>query len=365
MKKCLTKIFVPLMALLIITSLGIFPVTVAEQTSQEKAIDFMNQVLPIDLSKYDINLKSDRTRDGTPPLFDDNRKVNDLYYMLYSESSTVSAMFTVENGVLYSANLNPTMGQIITSKQYTSLYDAVADFLKTYQTYTKIDSNNLIAMLNGVDFTKNSTITTENAKLTITNGFWLETNHIVFRWVQVINSAEYPALELTFDKDRNVLLAINDARVLYTIGDTSVNISQKQAVAIAVENLKDYSYEMSDGSIVENFDLSNYGWIAELKTFPVDFVDYELRPYWDVRIFFENDQPGNVFGISALIWANTGEIISFGNMASGGTYTFDDINFSKVNDPWYGNVWVFAGVTIVVVAVAALSIGTIIKKRHK
>ena len=366
MKKRLVKIFVPLLALLIVTFLGVFPAPiVADQASQDKTMDFMEQVLPIDLSKYNINLKTDSTRNGTPPFFDDNRKVTDLYYELSSESSMVYVDFRIEKDTIICCAVYPTEGQAITNKQYTNLYDAVTDFLKTYQTYAKIDSNNLMAMLNNVDLNKNSTITTENIKLTITTTPYpsLESNVITFRWVQVINGAEYPSMELIFDKDKCLFFSVGDDRLLYKLGDTSVNISEEQAINIAVENLKNYSYEMADGSIVKDFDVSNYGWVAELKTAPFDYVDYELRPYWDVRIFFDEIYPGNVFAISTFIWANTGEIISCGNMATGGTYNIDDINFSGAgasSSP--DNTLVFVGVAVVAVVVAALAISVIVKK---
>ena len=47
--------------------------------------------------------------------------------------------------------------------------------METYQSYTKIDSNKLITMLDNIDITKKSTLTTENTKLTITHALgWVE-----------------------------------------------------------------------------------------------------------------------------------------------------------------------------------------------
>jgi hypothetical protein len=326
------KFFVSLLSLLIVSSL-VFPATVvvADQDSQEKTMEFMEQVLPIDLSKYYIVLKIDSTREGTPPLFDDNRKVTDMLYELRSENSVVHVSFSVENGVIPYCNIYPMEGQVITSKRYTNLRDAVVGSLSAYQAYIKTDLNNLVATLNGVNFAKNSTIITENAKLTITTTLGGGINYIHFDWVRVINGVEYPYLSFRFDRATNVLLGVNARGAMYTVGDTSVNISEEQAVAIAVENIRTYSYELADGSVVGDFDVSDYGWIAELAVSPVDYVDYELRPYWDVRIFLGDISAGNVFAFSVLIWANTGEVISIGNMATGGTFNVEDIKYSNAD----------------------------------
>ncbi|MCL2643557.1 MAG: hypothetical protein FWD52_08650 [Candidatus Bathyarchaeota archaeon] len=306
-------------------------------------------------------LKIDATREGTPPFFGDNRKTTDIYYELSSENSVVYVDFRIENDVMAYCCIYPTEGQVITNKQYTNLRDAVTSFLNTYQAYTKIDSNNLITMLNNIDLTKDTTIINENTKLTITTAPWMGLRSgITFKWAQVINGVEYTSLTLTFDKDKCLFLSVEDDRTLYTIGDTSINISQEQAINIAVENLKNYSYEMADGSIVKDFDVSSYGWIAELSTAPFDYVTYELRPYWDIRIFFDEIYPGNVFAVSALIWANTGEIISYGNMATGRSYNIDDVNFSDASSS--DNILVFV---VVVVVVVALAIGLVIKKKRK
>jgi len=76
-KKRLMKLFAPLLALLIVASLGVFPVTtVADKDNQDETLDFMKQVLPIDLSKYKINLNTSfalvRKNDTHEPAFNKN-----------------------------------------------------------------------------------------------------------------------------------------------------------------------------------------------------------------------------------------------------------------------------------------------------
>ena len=395
-QKYLTKIFAPLLVVLIATSFfGAFSAPVAGQTTapqnntlvpipakgpstqpldagqtaaaQDKAMNFIENVMSVDLSKYTIDLQISSIMDGVP-LANDNRKITDLMYALTplegnGDEDVIEVIFTFEKDVLTSYFTMPVTSQVITNTQYANQNAAVKGFLEKYQTYTNIDSTNLITMLDDVDLTKNSTITNENTKLVVlANSFW-GIEQATLRWTYTVNGADYTALEISVNTG-GFVRAVYDTRALYTIGDTSVNISMEQAVDIAIENLQSYSYEMPDGSIVQNFKVNRDAAMAELGVIP---VDYELRPYWDIRMYLDEVYPGNVFGITAFIWANTGEIISYSNMATGGTYNIDDINVSGTASPSSSpdNTIAIVVAAVVAVAVAALAIGLVVKKRHR
>ncbi len=362
MKKHLTKIFAVLFAVLIATSLSVLPTPVIGQTTtaQEKAIDFIENMLPIDLSKYNIKLVNDYT---TEDVLSNGvtRKQNSVTYELTAENRELRISFVFERGSMTLCFLSTVEGQVITNTQYNNPVDATKAFLEKHQTYTNIDSKNLIAMLENVDINKDSIITTENTKLTIKNDYWLDRYQTTFTWVQVINSVEYPGISLEFDKEGN-FLSIYDTRALYKIGDTSVNISLEQAVDIAIENLKSYSYAMPDGSIVKDFKVSKDAVMVSLEVSPIDYVNYELRPYYDVRLYLDEVYPGNVFGITAFIWANNGEIISYSNMASGGIDNLDNTNTTALTS---NSNTLILGISIVaIMAVAATGI-LVAKKRSK
>jgi len=359
----LMKKIAVLFALLLVVSLAVFPAaTIAGQTTnQEKAMDFMEKVLPsnIDTSKYTITLTMDSTLIDTHP--PEGYKVEDLSYSLSSENSKLTLGFSIENGVIKWCNLYLLEGQAITSKPYTNMYDAVTDFLKAYQVYVGIDSSNLIQMLNNVDLTKNSTITKESIKLTIDSRIFGGDRLTNFKWENMVNGVAYTKLDITF-YDTGLLYSVIDTRKLYTVGDTSVNISMEQAIDIAIEGLKSYSYEMPDGSIVTNFKVSKDDVFATLET---THFDYELRPYWDVRLFLDEVYPGGVFAISAFIWANTGEVIEYGNMVSGGIDYSDNTNSSD-SEPSSPNHTLMAVAAIVIVAaVAVATMMFVTKKKHK
>ena len=346
--------------MLIATSLiGVFPATAANQPT-DKYTAFMENVLSVDIAKYDIELTSNFTNDIL------GRKITYMRYELISEQSNLGIIFSIEKGIITSCSVSLLDGKVLTTKQYSSQLAAVEGFLEKYQAYSEIDSNNLIAMLHNVDITKNSTITMENMKLTITNIFVGEISQTSLLWTQVANGADYNLFDVTFDKEKN-FVTMGESRGVFIIGDTSVNISEAQAIDIALENLQFYSYEMPDGSVVKDFKVSRDAVVATLATYS---GAYELRPYWDIRMFLDEVAPGNVLGITAFIWANTGEIIEYGNMATGGTYypdnTIDNTNPTDnaiVSTP-NSNVLII-GVTVgVIKAIIATSI-LVAKKKQK
>jgi hypothetical protein len=120
---------------------------------------------------------------------------------LTSENSKLHISFVFEKGIMTSCGLYELEGQAITNKQYANPRDAAKVFLETYQAYTNIDSSNLIAILNNVDISKDSTSIIENTKLTVKNTYIWEKYQTSFIWSHVINGADYTSTHLIFDND--------------------------------------------------------------------------------------------------------------------------------------------------------------------
>ncbi len=290
------------------------PANTLTPTAQEQALSFIENALPLDLSKYNITFTSYSTLDGTQ---------ENLKYILSSEDNTVNVICKVEKNVLTYCHIYPMNGPVISDRQYANLLDAVKSFLEKYQTYSKIDSTNLTALLDNVDLTQNTTTIVGDTKLTVTNNIFGGEEKTHFKWAYTVNGADYTLLQVGFLKDGS-FESFSDNRAVYTIVDTSVNISREQAIEIALGNLSSYSYEMPDHSFVRDFNVTTAKIMAELA---ISRANYELRPYWDIRMPLNQTYPGSVQGITVFIWANTGDIISYGNIAFGG------INYNDNSDP--------------------------------
>ncbi|MDR1993050.1 MAG: hypothetical protein LBQ98_06085 [Nitrososphaerota archaeon] len=391
MKNHLIKIFASLLVVLIVASFFVaFLASVAGQTTaqdnalvlypptgsntpqldagqtavaQEKAMAIIENVMSVDLSKYTIELQINSIMDGVP-LSNDNRKITNLMYALTptesnDSDSVIEVYFAVENDAVTSYFIMPVDSQVITTTHYTNQQEAVKGFLEKYQKVTNIKSDRLITMLDNVDLSKNSTTTKGNTKLVVLANSFFGVAQATLRWTATVNGADYTALEISVNTN-GFVISVYDNRALYTIGDTSINILKEQAIDIALENLKDYSYDMPDGSVVKDFKVSRENIVATLVTEP---VDYELRPCWDIRMMLDEVYPGNVQGITAFIWANTGEIISYSNMAFGNDYA-DNANYTIAEPTSPNYILTAVMATIVVASIAIVVIGLMVKRKH-
>jgi hypothetical protein len=176
--------------------------------TQNEHISFMKNVLLIDVSKYAIELKNNSTLDLYPGIYGVR---SDLRYELTSKDSDIDVMFTFENYTLSSATISERRGQVFTTRQYTNQADAVEDFLKRYQTYTNIDSNTPIAMLNSVDTTKDTILITKDVRLVITHSTFGGVDSSQFMWTYTNNDIDSSIIGLIVDKMGNIN-TIGDSR---------------------------------------------------------------------------------------------------------------------------------------------------------
>ncbi len=304
------RICAVLAVFLIAASIGAVSVASVEQfAAQSQAMLFIETALPVDLSKYQVTFVKQSTLQ-----LPDGGALDTVRYTLSSKESILDVRFQIQNGIVRSCGLTETHGFIIKDKQYPTLLETVTGFLEKYQNYTKINSTDLVDMLDNVDLSKNVTITNEKIRLEISNVFWAGMDLTQIDWTYIIDGADYALLQLSFQKN-GTLESFRDTRAIYTVGDTSISVSEEYAVEIALKNLSTYSYKMPDQSIVSDFNVTEDKIVAKLATSSQNLV---LRPYWDIRMPLNQTYPGNVQGITAFIWANTGEIFSYSNIAYGG-----------------------------------------------
>lgn len=307
MKKLLSKNFATFaIAMIIAISLEAIPnMCVAQPTAQDVARTFIESALPVDLSKYNITLKGQMTIGFT----------DSLTYALNSKESSFVVHCQIQNKILKSCTIDGKNGSIISDKQYTNIVDAAKGFLEKYQHYTKIDSSNMIIMLEKLDATKNSTKTIGNSTLAISNVVSFGEELTIFKWSTTINGADYPLLQFGFQRDGNFEF-LNDNRRVYSIGDISVSITSEQAIDTAMKYIQSYSYKVPNNYTVSGFNVTENLSTARLETYPINST--ELRPYWNVKLYLNQTYPGNVRGFSVYVWANSGDAFSCTNIAYGG-----------------------------------------------
>ncbi|MFW6117223.1 MAG: hypothetical protein ACOC6G_01395 [Thermoproteota archaeon] len=296
-------------------------------TAQNNALTFMEDVLPVDFSRYSLTLRNY----GVPELPDlgsyqhDDDKREILTYDLESKESSVDVILTFNNGLLYMCQVSAREGSVINDKSYSSTVNAAKSFLEKYQVYSGMDSSEMVAMLSGVDPTENTTRISGNLKLIITHKDLSDTafgDVINFRWVRVINGCEYLATGVTFrDGDFSSFI---DQRARYSIGNTTVKISKDQAIEIAMEHIQNYSYRMADNLVISDFNITESRTTATLK--PTVREDNVLYPHWSITLYLNQTYPGSVTSLLLGIWADSGEVFLCHHQAYGGSDLILDDN---------------------------------------
>jgi len=310
------KKFVMMIILLMVIVFPILQVSKAysvESTAREKALPFIENVLPIDISQYNVTFT--KYSETELPTFLPGGAASELVtYTLESEESIIDVTCRIENDELTFCMVTPKNGSVISDRQYENLIDAANSFLDKYQTHTGQDLEPIKNTLTDADPTKNMTVTAGDIKLTISNGGIWGNRETSFDWKHVYNGCEYPLLSLGFSN--GVFSTLNDGGIIYTIGDTTVNVSEEQAINIAMNHIQNYSYTMPSDVEISGFNVTEERTEAWLVPSPRE--PYVLYPLWEVMLYLNQTYPGSVYALLVTVWADTGKVSSCSNQAAGG-----------------------------------------------
>jgi hypothetical protein len=377
--KQINKVICAVFLLSIITMLGgVSMVRSSVSTAQDKALAFIKNVLPFDTAQYNITLRNY----GVPKLPDlgSTQPINGqqevLTYSLESKDSAVDVICTIQNNAVSMVDVYVVKGTAISDRSYSNVVDAAIGFLQKYQAYSALDSKNMIDMLSNVNSVKNATVTADNLKLNVTHIDATGTffgDSIDYRWVQTFNGCDYLSLDISF-RD-GVFSGLIDRRVVYSIGDTSVNISKEQAITIAMDAIKNYSYRMSDDWVVTGFNVTQDKTVAVLHSQTKE--SNVLYPIWTVTLPLNGTWPGSVTELLVEIWAGTGEIHLVQHQVYGGsdlppvdsadsglTTTAPSSQSTNTNETPL-DLGIVAVIAVTIAAIAAATITLIVKKRSK
>lgn len=357
-----------LLLMAIISSLGTLSAAYsATPTTQEKALSFISNVLPLDMTKYTSTL----TQYGlTPPSAEGYPTTEIVDYTLESNGSKLIASCSFSDKVFTGCLLIVQSGSILSERPSDNLIDSARGFLEKYQNYTGDDLTDMINALSNADATKNMTTTSGNVKLKIlSQKIDPETVDTIFRWIYTVNGAGYTAIGVTFRNGD--FYALRDDMGIYKIGDTDVNITKEQAVDLALKYVQTYSYTGITGSDekpeyveIGGFNITKENITAELNTYPRK--SSTLYPCWSVQLPLTENYPGNVWALLVSVWADSGEVFLCQPLAVGGSLgdqtasTPSQESASSTSEAPI-NMAVLAVVMIFAVVIAAV----FIKKRRK
>lgn len=188
---------------LLMVSGQIWVVQADSSTAQDRALAFIENVLPLHIDKFGIELKIDDYAADIPKeinthniSFNSEDKV--LIYFLGSRIGTMdwlNVILGVRNNTIYKCAVDlhtgPDFGQ-------SSLKEAVTIFLTRYQTYSGLNTTAMVNMLS-FDLTHDATKTSGNLTMTIQHsGASGDTTE--FTWIYP-NGSDYVAFDVSFQNN--------------------------------------------------------------------------------------------------------------------------------------------------------------------
>jgi hypothetical protein len=285
------------------------PITHAQEiTTEQKAQVFLNNVLGIDTTKYTTTATEFPQEQYLGVVPQKNIQVN-----LQSKTTNIQMLCTFTNGSLRLINVLENSGTP-TIRKTTELLDKAKTFLYNYQSSTH-DAiyGNFASMLTDIDASKNTTIVLGTVRLNTE----LSADSATFRWTYTYNGIEAPVKCMALSYSDGFLKYFVDNWNLYTIGSTSINLSEKEAVADGLSSAKTFSWSIGSGtntSIIRDFNATQAMlWETIFSNSASEdtarnhdpLTLYPTRHLW---VSLDNFYPGNVYGIDVFYWADTKDL---------------------------------------------------------
>ncbi|MFZ2097978.1 MAG: hypothetical protein WAV05_15195, partial [Anaerolineales bacterium] len=292
-----------LVILIMVLSVSVpIPFALSEETvDTNEALHFLKDVANVDVSRYEAKLVVN-TSENWPELgglLEITGK-----YVLESEDSTINVLFTFIDNTLRYCAITDVEGEIYQLEELPADIKGQADvFLQRYQAYTADSTIEAMRnILDTVDLTENGVKVIGNLKLEVT----VDPSLTSLSWKDTFNGADYTSLSIGF---RNgTFAAFLQDRSYFQIGGTDVNLSEEDAVDLALRYAKDLSWEVPDGTKVTDFTIVEDKIGAALLTQPREPL--MLYPYWLVILPLDKMYPGFITQIMFQVWADTGEVIT-------------------------------------------------------
>ena len=270
-------------------------------TGSDKAISFIRDVAQIDITKYQTTLLSDtfQYRSDLGGVLEEVVK-----YALANNESRIDILLRFRNNHFSKYQINVEEGSVFYARpQPTDVLAATNNLVERYKAYASDvylgDMNNLLANVNGLS--SNGTVS-DNIKLQIlTTGV---SSQIYLMFTE--NGVDFSGKSLWLSFDNNILTQLTDGWFLLNAGSTTVNVSQDQAIQIAKNYVKNFSWDVN-GTKVGNVTILETPLSIQFSPHPRDQY-LTLIPYWYVTLYLDKIYPGGVNRIAVGVWADTGQV---------------------------------------------------------
>jgi hypothetical protein len=283
----------------------------AEASIQQKSAVVTDNVIGVDSAKY-ATISEDYRED----LYLDVIPQENLRYTLETNESKLDIYYTFVNNKLRLVHVLDNIGSPQMQKAVSAnALDMSKDFLNNYQDYTENEFyGELKSTLNTVEANTNVTAVFGNMKLSVTS----REDSTTFRWVYTFNGIEAPDKCVALSYEKGFLKYFIDNWDLYKIASTTVNVSDEQAMDLAMSRAKNatWSTTTSDNETFAGLKYNVTNAMVWQTAFsnslfmdnPRDHDPLMLYPMRHIWVSFDKFYPGYYYGMNVYVWADTGEI---------------------------------------------------------
>jgi DNA-binding transcriptional ArsR family regulator len=278
--------------------------------STDKTFTFLRDVIQLDMPKYYTRLVSN-TLEYSSDLGGIIEEF--LKYTLISDESELDVDFRFRNQTLSRFRLNIIEGTpFFAQKKPDNIIEQTDDLLQRYKNYSGVSYlEPMRNMLNSVNGAENVESISGDIKLVIST----EGKDTEIQWWLVANGIDFQVKGVALNFDNGLLEMLTDGWFLFNVGSTELNIFQEEAINIALNGVKDYSWT-ANGVVVSDFNILEEQ-VTAIMYPHLRGNNLELIPVWVVNLPLDKIYPGNVDVIVVGIWGDTGEITEYRTISAG------------------------------------------------
>lgn len=271
------------------------PLTEQDKLLRDTALDFLDNVAKLNTSSYSVDVRVDN---APGPNYD-----NCVNLIFSSSESKVDVVIFFRNNMPFWCTIYPVRGSPVFFKpESLDVLSIAKETLDSLQVFSQ--KNYLLTMRNMLDSV------TELKSLKTTAGDFTQEivvsgNNVRISWAPFADGLTHSQNMLVLEFQDGNLQFFLDGLDIYKIGKTNGVISEQEAIAIALEYARAYSWEQ-DGEVVSNVNVLGSPVIANISL--QNRGDNTLYPYWDVWLPLDKMYPGGVTAFHVGIWADTGEV---------------------------------------------------------
>jgi hypothetical protein len=284
------------------------PISVAQ-----RGLSIIGNVAGVDTSKYAVSITQ-------PQQFLNVTGVNEqaVIYTMQSVATKLNVSCVFAGDKLHMLYVLGSEGSPeMTKTNIGGVKNLAQNYLSGYATYTKNSLfTDLSNSLSSVDVSKNSTVSKDDYKLQV-NAVSADVGYTTFSWIYTFNGIDAPEKSIAIGYQNGTLKYFVDSWSIYSIGSTDLKLSEKDAVAIALQSARSYSYQTGSGKNATIVKDLNVTCVKDIELLFCDSSGADnprcadsltLYPMWRVGVGLDKWYPGNVYGIYVDIWADTGQV---------------------------------------------------------